>query len=234
MKKEFIFKEEGTLYLTKEQMIEKFNNAINEFASKCTRAFAPESSRTYNNVYEYEDYLQFGFMELVNCYYKYDIEKGLCFSTYLFTALANKKVCIAREISSQKRRLEIPVVSLSQSGKYDDTVESTLFGKEDTYFKEARGFDDFLKTHLTAEEQTFLAMGIQKTKNKSNKKTQKQCVDYSVEVFNEDSTTDTRTLTKAELAVELGISRPTLNKRIKETIDKATNLAEEYKAANYD
>lgn len=233
MKKEFIFKEEGTLCLTKEQMIEKFNSAINDFAGKCKRAFAPDRNKTYNNVYDYDDYLQMGFIELVSCYHKYDITKGICFSTYLFTALANKKVCIAREISSKKRRIEAPVVSLSKNGKFDDTVESTLFGKKDNYFKNELSFDDFLKEHLTAEERTFLAMGLQKTINKGDKPYQKKCVEYSVEVFNEGGVVNTKEMTKAELAIELGVSRPTLNKRIKETMNKASELAEAYKAIEY-
>ena len=228
MKKEFIFNEEGSLFLTEEEIIERFRGAVKEFAGDCKFSFNPARNKTYNNYYEYEDYVQMGLMELISCYEKYDVERGICFSTYFFGALAKKKLYIARELRSNNRRIENPIVSLNKDSKFGDPLEGLLFGKKDDYFNGNYGFDKFLIEKLTEEERVFLAMELQKSKNKSKTCVQKRCVEYAVEIINGESLLDVANLTKAELAVELGISRPTLNKRINNTMEKVNTLAKQY------
>ena len=231
MKKEFIFNINGepcVMAMTQEQMIEKFLDSVKSFANECLMSFEPRKSRIYNNIYEFEDYVQIGLMELINCYFKYDIEKGNCFSTYLHGALALKQLNIAREITSMKRRIEKPSVSLNQESKYDASIESLYFGKGDKYFREESGFDNFLMNNLTEEERSFLAMGLQKQVKKAENKTKRECIEYAIAIVNEKSLIDTTNLTKEKLAEALKISRPTLNTRIKKTMEKVYLLAQQY------
>ena len=120
------------------------------------------------------------------------------------------------------------MVSLSQDTKYEDTFESTVFGKKDKYFKKDITFDELLKKNLTNGEISILTMGIQKSKSKVKSKVQKQCADFGIEVLSDGTSINVKGLTKQEFATMLGITRPTLNRRIEEVTDKAIELAKKF------
>lgn len=237
MKKEFIFNNGGELCviaMTQEEIIDKFLDSVKSFANECLMNFEPRKSRIYNNIYDFEDYVQIGLIELLNCYAKYDISRGNCFSTYLHGALALKQLNIVREITSMKRRISKPPVSLNQESKYSATLENLYFGEGDKYFREESGFDNFLINSLTAEERSFLAMGLQKQVKKAETKSKRESIKYAIAIINERSLIDTTNLTKEKLAEALNISRPTLNSKIKKTMQKVYLLAKKYEDMKYE
>lgn len=132
-------------------------------------------------------------------------------------------------MNAQKRKAEKPLLYINkelESGEDGSNVIADQ--RENTYF--LNGADNelevFLLANLTEEDVVFLTMGLKKQVSKS-KGCQKASLTYTLDVLS-DKAKSAMGLTKSELAERLGLSRPTLNKRINSTMKKTQELAMQY------
>lgn len=221
MLKKLIKTTDGIVELNINELILKFDNMVKKFAHECKE----ELSGYENNPYDFDDYYQMGLIKISEVFEKYDIDKGACFSTLLFRELNNKMVMIIRELEAEKRKP-------TQSNVYiNDEIEgceiiNVIKGDEDTYFEREFSLEQFLSSRLTITERVLVAMAFKKDYYKS-KGVYKSSLDYAMNMFS-DELIDVTSISKNELADLLNISRPTLNKKINEAMEKVKELAQYY------
>ena len=208
--------------ISTEEMLSTFEEMIYKFAHNCTRNL----QTIEGNLNEFDDYVQLGRMEAMSAFKTYDANTGILFSTYLSNALRYIYVHLVRDMNAQKRKTEKPLLYINkelESGEDGSNVIADQ--RENTYF--LNGADNelevFLLENLTEEDVVFLTMGLKKQVSKS-KGCQKASLTYTLDVLS-DKTKSAMGLTKSELAERLGLSRPTLNKRINSAMKKTQELA---------
>lgn len=224
LRKKLILTNEGLFEMGVEELLPMFDNILKKFSHKCVNSF----KKYKNNTYDYDDYYQIGTLELMSAFDKYNHDKGATFFTHLHRELHHRMIMIARELEAEKRKVD-QLVYLNE--EVDDGCEiSNIIGKKDTYFTEKK-LETLLKENLTETERLLIAIHFKKSINKS-KGIYKNSLDYTIRMMVEDNTLfdESPSFNKAELAEHLGISRPTLNKRIEKAMVKIKKLAEYYVA----
>lgn len=222
--KELLVKNEGKVLMDLDMAIEKFKGMVYDFAHNCENEF----KKYEYNVDAFEDYCQIGTMELVKAYEYYNVNNEICFSTYLTTYLQNRFLMIYRKLNAKKRAVKNTVSLNKELEKTATPMEELIPTKKDQYFKtKENSLEQFIKDNLTKEEMIFLLMDIKKlTSNPS--KILISSSSYALDVLGEEVDIDVKNLTRTELAKSLGITRPTLNSRIKKSVAKAQGLTEIY------
>lgn len=221
--KELLVKDEGIVLMDLEMVMERFKGMIYQFAHQCENEF----KKYEYNVDSFEDYCQIGKIELVKAYDGYKIENGICFSTYVATFLQNCFCMMYRKLNAKKRAVK-NTISLNKELETTTTIEELIPTKKDKYFKiKEESLEQFIKDNMTKEEIIFLLMDIKKlTTNPS--KILISSSSYALDVLGEEVDINVKKLTRTELANSLGITRPTLNARIKKSVKKAQQLTETY------
>lgn len=209
-----------------EEVLNKFDNMIKKFANQCVSKLDGYKEATD----EFEDYAQMGRIKLISIYEAYDLSKDACFSTILHTSLRNTMVDIIRGYEAQKRRAKATTSSLDESlvedGTLGEVIADESFTTTDTYtLDEVEELETFLKNNLSKDEIMYLTIALKKQVGRSNKE-HRSNLQMAIDIFSDvvGEIDDTKT----DLAQVLGISRPTLNKRIKTTMEKVQMLTESY------
>lgn len=223
--KKLIYTKTGYQLLTKEEVLKEYDGMIRKFAINCDCKL----KTIQGNMFSEEDYIQVGKIEALSAYENYDSSTGVKFSTYLQNSLRYVFVHIVRDLNAQKRKVERPLVELDSEDNFGEgLVMHEMVASKEINLKEDNVCDleKHLINNLTKEELVFLKMGMQKQVNKA-KGVYKSSLNFTLDVINENID-GVNVSTKAELAEVMGISRPTLNKRIKTVMDKTQRLAYEY------
>lgn len=212
---------QGIFELTLEEVLANFDGMAKQFAHKCTSKL----ENYENNAYDYDDYYQMALMVMMELYKKYDLSKGACFSTLAHRELNNKQIMIIRELEAEKRKNTQPYLYLNKEIDGCE-VANIVKSKSDDCFEDADNLESFLLRNLTTQERLFIAIMFKKEINKA-KGSYKKSIEYAVSFFADDII-EIDNIGKQELAEMLDMSRPTLNKRIKETYEKVKFLASCY------
>lgn len=218
----------GIHNLSVEEVLLSFDNMFKKFAHSCVNGL----KKVDGNVDEFEDYVQLAKIEAISAFKTYDIDKDIMFSTYLSNSLRYVFIHLLRDSNAQKRKNEKPLLYINKETESGEDGTGVLANpKEDVYFSDdANTLENFIKENLTADEIVFLTMGLKKQVGKA-KGVQKSSLIYAIDAFVDSKYINHQngiSKTKAELAEQIGISRPTLNKRINETMIKTKQLAEKY------
>lgn len=214
-----ILTQAGVRTLSTEEMLLSYENMIYKFAHNCNNKL----KSVLSNVNDFDDYVQIGRVEAINIFKNYDIKNGVMFSTYLTNALRYVYIHLVRDLNAKKRKLDAPVVHLNKELEFGDELGNIALSElqqEDCYESLNEDLEDFLRENLTEEELECVSMGFKKNINKS-KGSLKESLCYASETLSKYEAD----LTRAELADELKISRPTLNKRIDQALVKTKELA---------
>lgn len=220
--KKLIKTKEGTMLWSLEETIENFKGMLNKAASTMERDLA----KFQGNVDTFEDCFQKCVMVLMKNYEEYDIQENLSFSTILFRNLNEALIQEVRRLSAKKRKITRPLVYIHKEVEKGLEISNIISNKEnDTYFlnKDCE-LEIFLKKHLTEKELIFLSLGMKKNIRKVKETDRFLGLFEGIEKkygINIDSK-------RMEVAAFLGISRPTLNKHIKQVMDKAQSLLTNY------
>lgn len=220
------------VYLTKDDMLKMFDKMFLEFSYKCVTGL----SGYKGSVDGFDDYKQIAMLKACDLYNSYDVEKNACFSRFLFNGFRNLYIDLLKEQEAQKRKVE-GLVYLDKAVDFGNGSSSEIgdivMDKRVTIWEQIESGKDklekFLLKNLTKEEIIFYTMDLKKQYGKASK-IQQACLADAIGMFS--SEVGEFTNRKDELAIQLGISRPTLNKRIKETTEKVKSLTREYCIAN--
>lgn len=213
--------------MSREEMLINFDNLFNQFAQQCM-----EKNKDYNNrIEDFDDYKQKAMIKALEKFETYDIRKGM-FSTILFIALQGLIIDEIRKNEAKIRKAEYkPYYLDSQNFEEGECVANLVPDKTSGEYiiNNSTDLEKFLIKNLTKEEMMFYTIDLKKRAGKASS-IQKVCLKHTIEVF-------TKIIgiipdKKIEIATLLGISRPTLNKRIKEAIDKVKTLTEEFCLCN--
>lgn len=209
-------------------MLKKFDDMFNQFAHQCVQ----KTSGYQGCTEDFDDFKQIARIKAMEKFESYDITKGANFSTILFTALRGLMVDIIRKNESQMRKCKQQLFFIdSPIGENGETASEIIADtKGDVYFEEeATDLEKYLASKLTKEEIMFYTVDLKKQIGKASSK-HKLCLQHTVDCF---------TLMvgeipdkKEDLATLLGLSRPTVNKRIKETVIKVKDLTLDFCLAN--
>lgn len=218
----------GIHNLSIEEVLLSFDNMFKKFAHSCVNGL----KNVDGNVDDFEDYVQLAKIEAISAFNTYDVNKNIMFSTYLSNSLRYVFIHLLRDSNAQKRKSEKPLLYINKETESGEDGTGVLANpKEDVYFKDSTNtLENFLKENLTEDEIIFLTMGLKKQVGKA-KGVQKSSLIYAIDAFVDSKCINYQSVTsktKAELAEQIGISRPTLNKRINETMIKTRQLAEKY------
>lgn len=216
------------VYLTKDDMLKMFDKMFLEFSYKCVTGL----SGYKGSVDGFDDYKQLAMMKACDLYNKYDVEKNACFSRFLFNGFRNLYVDLLKEQEAKKRKAEV-IIYLDKavdfgngsSSEIHDVVMDKHVTIEDQLETGKDKLEKFLLNNLTKEEIIFYTMDLKKQYGKASKM-QKMCLEDAINMFS--SEVGEFTNRKDELAIQLGMSRPTLNKKIKETTEKVKELTRQY------
>lgn len=210
------------------EMLKRFDDMFNQFAHQCVQ----KTSGYQGCTDEFDDFKQIARMKAMGKFETYDITKGANFSTILFTSLRGLVVDIIRKNESQMRKSKHQLFFIDAPiGENGETASEIIADKNgNSYFEdEATDLEKYLATNLSKEEIMFYTIDLKKQVSKASPKHQ-LCLQHTIDSF---------TLMvgeipdkKEELAILLGLSRPTLNKRIKETVVKVRELATEFCLSN--
>lgn len=207
-----------------EEMLLKFDDMFNQFAHQCVQ----KTSNYQGCVEEFDDFKQMARIKAVEKFETYDISKDANFSTLLFKVLRELIVDIIRKNESQMRKTKDVIISIDAPLESGDSAGEGIADKNgDAYFEdEATELEKYLSEKLTKEEIMFYTIDLKKQINKASSK-HKLCLQHTIDSFTmmvggyiPDK--------KEDLAILLDMSRPTLNKRIKETVIKVRELAIEF------
>lgn len=212
---------EGVFDLGVNDLLVKFDNMAKKFAHRCDN----ELSGYENNTYDFDDFYQIALIEISDMFEKYDVSRGACFSTMIFRELNHRMIMIIRELEADKRKPSQQHVYINKEVEGCEVV-NVIKDKDDSYFGCDFELERFLKERLTANERVLIAMAFKKDLSKS-KGVYKHSLDYAINIFS-DEILDVENVSRSELAEMMHISRPTLNKRISEALDKVRELAQYY------
>lgn len=207
-----------------EEMLLEFDDMFNQFAHQCVQ----KTSGYQECVEEFDDFKQMARIKAIEKFKTYDISKDVNFSTLLFKVLRGLVVDIIRKNESQMRKTKDTIISMNASLESGDSVSEVITDKNgDVYFEdETTELEKYLSENITKEEIMFYTIDLKKQINKASSK-HRLCLQHTIDSFTvmvggyiPDK--------KEELATLLNMSRPTLNKRIKETVVKVKELATEF------
>lgn len=211
------------------EMLLYFDNIFNKFAHQCINKLSG-----YQNCNEdFDDFKQIAMIKAVEKFEDYDLGMNTNFSTILVTALKALTVDYIRKYETQKRKCEHKLVYIdAQIGESCDEVGSIISAsKGDEYFVEKFSpLEKYLIKNLTKEEMLFYSIDLKKQIGKASPM-QRFCLENTIDLFKMviGSIPDK----KEDVAILLGLSRPTLNKRIKETVKKVQELTKEFYLCNF-
>lgn len=208
-----------------EGMLIRFEGMFNQFAHQCVK----KTSGYLGNTDEFEDFKQMAKIKAIEKFESYDITKGANFSTLLFTALRDYIVDIIRKNESEMRKVKHKTLFIDAPiNETGESASETIADKnENIYFEdEATELEEYLVKNLSKEEIMLYTIDLKKKVNKASSR-QKFCLQHTIDVFT------TRVggyipNKKEDLAILLSISRPTLNKRIKEVVVRVKELAMQF------
>lgn len=214
--------------LTMEEMLEMYDDMFNQFAHQTHR----KTSGYRECVEGFNDFKQMAIIKAMEKYKTYDLSKNANFSTILFKALEGLTVDIIRRNEAQSRKCEHQLIYLDAPvGDTDENMNSVIAdNKTDICIDEdATKLEKYLIENLTKEEIMFYTIDLKKRVGKASK-IYRTCLEHTIDMF-------TRVIgvipdKKEDLAKLLGLSRPTLNKKIKLACEKVKALAEEFCLCN--
>lgn len=210
-----------------EEMLKRFDNMFNKFAHLCKQRTAGYQGC----VEEFDDYKQIAIIKAIEKFETYDLSKDANFSTLLVKVFRELVIDIIRKNESKMRKNKSKLVFIDAPMKSGDSISETVSQNSgDIYFKnDATDLEKLLAKHLTKEEIMLYTIDLKKQINKVSPK-QKVCIQHTIDSLT--SIVGYIPDKKEELAIILDMSRPTLNKRIGETITKVKKLATEFCSSN--
>lgn len=219
--KKLIKTNKGLFMLGVDDLIPMFDPMLKKFSHKCVTDLGVFEE----NPNVFDDYYQMGIMELMDVFKHYDYTKGATFFTLFHRELHNKIRMLAREFKADMRTTDQPLLYINKEVEGCE-VENIVKGKDDGYFEgNGDGLENFLRANLSKEDRMLIAVHFKKNYNKA-KGTRKKILFSAVDAFTEEGINPS--ISKMELAELLNVSRPTLNKRIVEAVEKMRELAEYY------
>lgn len=227
MTKKLIVTENGKnviVEMTINEVLVKFENLFNQFAHQCMSKLSG-----YQDCYEeFDDFKQLAMLKAVDYFNYYNIEENTAYSTILFTSLRTLQVDLIRKYEAQKRKSEYKLVYMDEqiNDSREDNSSVISISKGDEYFvDDMSALEKYLIKNLTKEEMLYYAVDLKKQVGKASPM-QKYSLETTIDLF--ASVVGFIPDKKEDLALLLKISRPTLNKRIKETVEKVKELTREF------
>ena len=184
--------------INKEMEFEEVLQMLNNIMVKKSNELYAKLVSIQQNILDREDIMSLYMIDIYNTYELYDINKG-AFTSVAFKSIENCSKRILRDLFAQKRTNETRVLSFEGTKEDLDAIEE-LSGEYD---------DTFNNIELSYDLRRVL---------KSFNKEEQAIIQF---IFEQRES-------KKELALRLGMSRPTLDSRIKSTRDKLANSLREY------
>lgn len=185
-------------FVNKEMEFEEVLVMLNNIMVKKSNELYNKLVGIQQNILEREDIISQYMMDIYNTYKLYDINKG-AFTSVAFKSIDNCSKRILRDLFAQKRTNETRVLSFEGTKDDLDAIEK-LSGEYD---------DTFNNIELSYDLRRVL---------KSFSKEEQEIIQFILD----------KRESKKELALRLGISRPTLDSRINNTREKLANSLREY------
>lgn len=185
-------------FVNKEMEFEEVLAMLNNIMVKKSNELYNKLVGIQQNTLEREDIISQYMMDIYNTYKLYDINKG-AFTSVAFKSIDNCSKRILRDLFAQKRTNETRVLSFEGTKDDLDAIEK-LSGEYD---------DTFNNIELSYDLRRVL---------KSFSKEEQEIIQFILD----------KRESKKELALRLGISRPTLDSRINNTREKLANSLREY------
>lgn len=185
-------------FINKEMEFEEVLQMLNNIMVKKSNELYAKLVSIQQNILDREDIMSLYMIDIYNTYKLYDINKG-AFTSVAFKSIENCSKRILRDLFAQKRTNETIVLSFEGTKEDLDAIEE-LSGEYD---------DTFNNIELSYDLRRVL---------KSFNKEEQAIIQF---IFEQRES-------KKELALRLGMSRPTLDSRIKSTRDKLANSLREY------
>lgn len=185
-------------FINKEMEFEEVLQMLNNIMVKKSNELYAKLVGVQQNILDREDIISLYMVDIYNTYELYDINKG-AFTSVAFKSIDNCSKRILRDLFAQKRTNETRVLSFEGTKDDLDAIEKLSGEYDDTFNNIELSYD--LRRVLRSfneEEQAIIQFILDKKESKK------------------------------ELALRLGISRPTLDTRIKCTRDKLANSLREY------
>lgn len=185
-------------FVNKEMEFEEVLKMLNNIMVKKSNELYAKLVGIQQNILDKDDIISLYMADIYNTYELYDINKG-AFTSVAFKSIENCSKRILRDLFAQKRTNETRVISLEGTKDDLDAIEK-LSGKYDDTFANIELSYDLRRVlnSFNEEEQSIIQFILNKKESKK------------------------------ELALRLGISRPTLDSRIKSTRDKLADSLKEY------
>ena len=200
MKKKILIRNQETKKMeVREMTLEEVVVAFERMTYKNAIVAFSKVSKHQSNVNDIEDINSLGLMELCDCYERYDLNKG-AFSTILTKALERLTIRLQRDLFAQMRTTDKVNYSLDVALE-ERSALGELVGEYDTNIKSFEIRSDLKRVIDNLNEQ------------------ERRIYDFLI----------TKKKTKKEFAVELGITRPTLNTKINDLMRKLSGLLVEYR-----
>lgn len=185
-------------FVNKEMEFEEVLKMLNNIMVKKSNELYSKLVGIQQNILDKDDILSLYMVDIYNTYQIYDLEKG-AFTSVVFKSIDNCSKRILRDLFAQKRTNETRVLSFEGTKDDLDAIEK-LSGEYD---------DTFSNLELSYDLRRVL---------KSFNEEEQQIVQFILD----------KKESKKEFALRLGISRPTLDTRIKNTRKKLEMSLEEY------
>ena len=185
-------------FINKEMEFEEVLQMLNNIMVKKSNELYAKLVSIQQNILDREDIMSLYMIDIYNTYELYDINKG-AFTSVAFKSIESCSKRILRDLFAQKRTNETRVLSFEGTKEDLDAIEE-LSGEYD---------DTFNNIELSYDLRRVL---------KSFNKEEQAIIQF---IFEQRES-------KKELALRLGMSRPTLDSRIKSTRDKLANSLREY------
>lgn len=185
-------------FVNKEMEFEEVLAMLNNIMVKKSNELYNKLVGIQQNILEREDIISQYMMDIYKTYKLYDINKG-AFTSVAFKSIDNCSKRILRDLFAQKRTNETRVLSFEGTKDDLDAIEK-LSGEYD---------DTFNNIELSYDLRRVL---------KSFSKEEQEIIQFILD----------KRESKKELALRLGISRPTLDSRINDTREKLANSLREY------
>lgn len=186
-------------FVNKEMNFEEVLHMLDKIMIKKSNELYGKIITVQQNILEKEDIISLYMEDIYNTYRLYDINRG-AFTTVAFKSIENCNKRILRDLFTQKRTNETSVLSLEGTKDDLDAIEK-LNGEIDNTFANVELACDLKRVlhNFTVEENQIVQFILNKN------------------------------ISKKDLAIKLGLSRPTLDARIKHTKEKLVNSLKEYK-----